>query len=106
MTPKERKAHLEQACRSIGADQGTRCTDHSGRIPDAGAEGIPDPGYVMAAAITISVLVGLRELSYGKPLGSNDIQACIDGFFDAAEIEETRSAMGAIIYQRKAKETT
>lgn len=98
MTPKERKDNFLEAMRSVGADQGLRCSPHHGRLVDGD---ISDNALVMAGAIGISLLVGLRHLSYSKVIGPNDLQACIDAFFDAAEIDEKRSAMGAIVYERK-----
>jgi len=97
----EQYEHFQAALKNIGDYLGQRCR---AREPEAFDSVSIDEAKVRAAAVTMSVLVHLREMSHTKNLGPNDVQLVIDGFYDAAEIEETRTAMGAIVYQRKQKE--
>jgi len=54
-----------------------------------------------ASAAVMRMLVNLREMSYSRDLPPSAIQAAIDGFFEAAEIDEDREPMGQIIYKHK-----
>jgi len=96
----EQLKHFKAALKRLGEDAGERCNPHQ----HYEELNLPDDAYVLAAAIGMSVLIPLREAAKTKALSPNDVQEMIDGFFDAAEIEETRTAMGAIVYQRKQKE--
>lgn len=96
------KTNLEKfeiALQALGDDTGSRCAPNNGR--EHKGDPFPDDAYVMAAAIGMTLLVQLRGLAYTKALSGKNIQQVIDGFFPAAQVEETYTPMGALIYERK-----
>ena len=87
----EQLKHFHQALKDHGDREGRRC---------AKALQLDDPG-LFGAAIGMSLLTLLRELSHTKDLGPNDMQKVIDSFYEAALIEESRHPMGNLVYERK-----
>ena len=63
-----------------------------------GQEHQPD---VLAAAISINLLLLLQDSAKNEPLSANDIQVVIDGFMEGAQIEEEYSQMGGTVFQKK-----
>lgn len=98
MNAKEKATNMINACRTVGEWEGGQ---QKARL-DFGESCSTEMARLRACAAVMRVLTGLRELSYSKDLTPNMVQACIDGFYDKAEIEEDVEPMGQIIYKRKA----
>lgn len=88
---------LNEACLSLASHEGRkqRQRDADTTLVETG------DAKLRASAAVMRMLINLREMSYSRDLPPSAIQAAIDGFFEAAEIDEDREPMGQIIYKHK-----
>jgi hypothetical protein len=83
----------------IGRDQGRRIA----RMLEAEKSGGIEQPDVVAAAIALTVLTHLRFTADTRgPLTRRDIQQAIDGFMLTAQVEESFTPMGAVVFTRRA----
>lgn len=83
-------SQLQPLLRELALQQGNRTTT---KVASAAT----------SAAAAVTLLVHMRNFAAVQDcLTRKDIQACIDGFLEGAQLEETENDMGAVVYQRKA----